>query len=91
MQRGRVVIYNVPVGRLNRQASGGGGSFSVLNTASTVNGSNTVFVFSQAPTLIVADGIQLPATGNNGDVFWTIAGSTVTMTNAPSQSIYGIA
>lgn len=91
MQRGRVVIYNVPVGRLNQQANSGGGSFSVLSTASTVNGSNTVFVFSQAPTLIVADGIQLPATGNNGDVFWTIAGSTVTMTNAPSQSIYGIA
>lgn len=91
MQRGRVVIYNVPVGRLNRQTSGGGGSFSVLSTASTVDGSNTVFVFSQAPTLIVADGIQLPATGNNGDVFWTIAGSTVTMTNPPTQSIYGIA
>lgn len=90
MQRGRVVIYNVPVGRLNRQTTSGG-SFSVLSTASTVNGSNTVFVFSQAPTLVVADGIQLPATGNNGDIFWTIAGSTVTMTNPPTQSIYGIA
>lgn len=67
------------------------GFTTLIPTSGVVNGSNKVFVFSQAPSLIVADGVTLPAVGNNGDVFWTIAGTTVTMTNPPAYSLFGIA
>lgn len=69
----------------------GGGGFTVLPATGVVNSSNTVFTFTQVPTLIVSDGVMLPAVGNNGDVFWTNVGTTVTMVNPPAYSIYGIA
>lgn len=66
------------------------GGFTVLTPTGAVNSSNLVFVFVQVPSLILSDGVMLPAIGNNGDVFWTIVGTTVTMVNPPAYSLFGI-
>lgn len=76
--------------KLTFNASAGG--FTVLTpTSGLVNSSNTVFNFASAPSLIIADGVLLTAIGNNGDVFWTITGTQVTMTNPPTFSLLGVA
>lgn len=70
---------------------GGGGGFTELDTASTVNGSNASFVFTQVPSYIVADGVWFKKLDNNGNTQWSSSGTTVTMVNPPSESIWGVA
>lgn len=76
-------------------ASGGGG-FIILNTASTVDGSNQTFVFSTAtaqPTFIVSDGVYFTALDNNGNTQWSWNSGTKTVTLTvppPINSIFAI-
>lgn len=73
-----------------------GGSFTLLNTASTVDGANQSFIFNTAtaqPTLVNVDGAQLTALDNNGGTQWSWnAGTkTVTLTTPPPiNSIFAI-
>lgn len=76
--------------RLLVSSSGGGGGFSPIAFTGTVNSVNTVFTAASTPTVVVADGIALPATTSNGTVIWTIVGLVVTMANPPSFDIYGL-
>ncbi len=85
------LTYNTASGRNDITISASAISSVVLDATGTVNGSNTVFTFISAPTFIVADGVFTRATDTSGNVNWTIVGTTVTMTNAPSLDIYGIA
>lgn len=85
--------YWVPV----TPSTSSGGSFTPLQTASTVNSSNTLFVFSTAtaqPTLVISDGIQYQQQDNNGDNQWTYNTGTKTVTlitiSAPTRSIFAI-
>ncbi len=77
--------------------STGGSGFTVLNTASTVNGSNQTFVFSTAtaqPTFIVSDGIYFTALDSNGNTQWSWNAGTKTATLTippPINSIFAIA
>lgn len=67
-----------------------GQGFTVLTPTGPVDGSNVTFVFTQAPTLINADGIVFPRLDNNGNAMWTIVGTTVTMPNPPMYILNGI-
>lgn len=71
-------------------SSPSGGGFTELTATGTVNSINITFTFTDVPTYIVADGIMLKNLGNNGDVQWSNVGTTITMVNPPSYSIYGI-
>lgn len=70
------------------QVSLSGSGFTKLTTASTVNGINTSFTFSQAPTYIVSDGVWMQALDNNGATNWS-GTTTVTMSIPPQSSIWG--
>lgn len=74
-----------------------GGGFTPLNTASTVDGSNTAFIFLTAiaqPTFIVSDGLEYAALNAAGANQWTWNSGTKTATlvtiSPPTQSIFGI-
>lgn len=55
----------------------------------TVDGSNQVFVFSSAPSVIVVDDARvMNKTGKDGNGNWT-GTTTVTMQVAPTFNIYG--
>lgn len=77
----------------NGTPSGGGGGFTELQATGTVNGSNLTFTFTQVPTYIVSDGVWFKPRGNDAllTVFWTNVGTTITMVNPPSYSIFGVA
>ena len=61
-----------------------------LTATGTVDGSNTSFTFSSAPSIIfVDDGAPLQQIDQNGDVNWT-GTTSVTLTNAPTRSIFGL-
>jgi hypothetical protein len=63
---------------------------SIQTPTGVVNGSNTVFTFSTAPSIIVVDGGRMmQATSSDGTVNWT--GTTVvTLTVAPNFDIFGL-
>lgn len=83
-----VRLYADPIThRLLTDASGS--ALQEITATGTVNGSNTVFVFSSVPTYIVADGVWFKATDSNGGVQWSAVGTTITMVNPPATSIYG--
>lgn len=54
----------------------------------TVDGSNTVFVFTSAPSVIVVDNRSLRQTSGDGTVNWT-GTTTVTLTVAPNFDVFG--
>lgn len=62
---------------------------TILNpTSGVVDGSNTVFVFDTAPSVIVVDtGRVMQQTSDDGTVNWT-GTLTVTLTVAPNFDIY---
>lgn len=70
---------------------GGSGSFSqfVLTATGAVNGLNSTFTFTSAPSIIVSDGVWYFPTDNNGNVQWS-GTTTVTMTIPPTSAIFGI-
>lgn len=75
--------------------SGGTGDVTInasgfqLPTGS-VNGVNQVFVFAKAPNAIAVDGQPLQKVDQLGNIYWT-GTTTVTLTFAPNQSVFGIA
>ncbi len=61
----------------------------VLIPTGTVNGSNTTFVFTTAPNIIVLDnGNMMNKVSSDGTVNWT-GTTTVVLTQAPNFNIYG--
>lgn len=87
-----ITLVKNPDGTTTINASGGG--FTLLNTASTVDGSNQSFVFSTAtaqPSLVVVDGAQLTAVDNKGVTQWSWNPGTKTVTLStppPTNSIF---
>lgn len=70
-------------------ATGGGGSFSVMIPTGTVNGINTVFVFTGIPSVVVLDnGNIMNKVSSDGTVNWT-GTTTITLNQAPNFNIYG--
>ena len=70
----------------------GGGGFTILPTSSTVNGSNTNFVFSQIPRIVVVDNLLLRPILSNGSIAWSDNGvDTVSLVNPPVYDCFGIA
>lgn len=63
----------------------GGSGFTLLATASPVNGTNQSFVFSQKPTYVIADGVWY--TENNG-WSWNSGTLTVVMGITPQTGIF---
>lgn len=58
----------------------------------TIDGSNTVFVFATAPRAICVDGGRsIQRISSDGTVNWTVVGSTVTLSIAPTFDVFGIA
>ncbi len=57
---------------------GGGGGITILTTASTVDDSNTAFVFTALPQVIVVNGAEYRQTG--GSITWTWNAGTLTAT-----------
>lgn len=77
-------------GVLTITASGSGGTGFQAPTGA-VNGSNTVFVFSTAPSAICVDqGRIMQKTSSDGTVNWT-GTTTVTLTIAPNFDIFSVA
>ncbi len=72
-------------------SGGGGGSTGFQQPTGTVNGTNTVFVFTTAPKVISVDqGRVMQKVSSDGTVNWT-GTTTVTLTIAPTFDIFGIA
>lgn len=70
-------------------ATATGGSFAVMVPTGTVNGNNTSFTFSTAPSVIVLDnGIIMNKTNSDTTANWT-GTTSVTLTQAPNFNIYG--
>lgn len=81
---------NVTITTVNgkKRISSLGGSFSLLTPTGTVDGSNTAFVFTSAPSIIVVDGVPIQKTQSDGTVNWT--GTTnVNLSRAPNYDIFG--
>lgn len=56
----------------------------------TVNGVNTIFVFTTAPNAIVRDGVTIRKTSSDGTVNWT-GTTTVTLAIAPNLDVFAVA
>ncbi len=66
------------------------GSISILTPTGAVDGVNTIFVFTSAPSLIGVDqGRIMQKTSSDGSTNWT-GTTTVTLTVAPTFDIYGL-
>jgi hypothetical protein len=70
-------------------ASVSGGSFTKMVPTGTVNGSNTVFVWTKAPSVIVVDQERnMQVASSDGTTNWT-GTTTTTLTIAPTFDIFG--
>lgn len=56
----------------------------------TVDGSNTIFGFTSAPSAIMVDGQPLQKTASDGTVNWT-GTTTITLSVAPTRDIFAVA
>jgi hypothetical protein len=65
-------------------------SVSLTLPTGSVDGINQVFVFATAPNAIAVDGQLLQKVDQSGNIYWT-GTTTVTLTFAPNQSVFGIA
>ena len=62
------------------------GSLNILSPTGAVNSSNTAFVFTAKPTVIVNDGVTL-----RENLGWTWDGvDTATMDSAPNYDLFGL-
>jgi len=64
-------------------------TLTTLAPTGAINGSNTVFVFSSPPNIIVTDGKVLQKTASDATANWT-GTTTVTLTIAPEFDIFGL-
>lgn len=68
------------------------GSSGFQTPTGTVNGVNTVFVFTTAPNAVVVDGGRaMQRVSADGTVNWTIAGTTITLAVAPTFDVFSVA
>jgi hypothetical protein len=66
-----------------------GGSFSLMVPTGTVDGSNTSFVFTSAPSVIVLDNANIMnKQSSDGTVNWT-GTTSITLTQSPNSNIFG--
>lgn len=73
-------------------STGGGGSSFQQPTSGVVDGSNQVFVWTTAPTVIVVDqGRTMQRVSSDGTVNWTVVGTTTTLAIAPTSDIFALA
>lgn len=81
-------LKNTPVSQENFGGIHRGGGTNILTTASTVDDSNTTFVFTSIPKIVVVNGASYI---NGAGV--TITGTTVTLDNPPGVggSVYALA
>lgn len=69
------------------KSTGGTSGFQV--PTGTVNGTNQVFVWTTAPSVIVVDqGRAMQRVSSDGTVNWTIVGTTTTLAIAPTFDVY---
>lgn len=60
-------------------------------TSGAINGSNLIFVFTAAPSVICVDqGRFMQRVSSDSTVNWTVVGATVTLTVAPVFDIFGL-
>ncbi len=72
-------------------ATGGTGGFQ-QPTSGVVDGSNQVFTWTTAPTVIVVDqGRAMQKVSSDGSVNWVAVGTTTTLTVAPNFDIFASA
>lgn len=65
-----------------------GSGFAKLDATGTVNGTNTSFTFTSAPSIVVVDqGRQMQKVSSDGTVNWT-GTTTITLSIAPNFDIY---
>lgn len=80
----------IPGSPLSVVNTGGGGNFTLLVPTGTVNGTNQIFVFTKAPSIVVVDqGRSMDRVSSDGTINWTIVGTTITLAIAPTFDIYG--
>lgn len=82
----RMLRVNPATNRLLVSATGGGGGF--LAATGTVDGSNAIFVFTSAPSIVTVDNVPKQKTSSDGTVNWT-GTTTITLTIAPNYDIFG--
>ncbi len=73
----------------------GGGSSSSISSGyqvptGVVNGINTVFTFTTAPSAIVVDGVSMRKVATDGTINWT-GTNVITLAVAPNFDIYAVA
>lgn len=83
------VVYADPVTHRLLVDSSGSGGLNLLTTASTVNGSNTSFIFTTAPKIVFVDQIPKQKVSSDGTVNWT-GTTTITLAIAPTFDIYAL-
>lgn len=85
----RMLRVDPVTNRLLVSGTGGGGGFTKLTATGTVNGSNTAFTFTSAPSVIVVDqGRTMQQVSSDGTVNWT-GTTSVTLSIAPNFDIFG--
>lgn len=72
--------------RVNITTTGG---LSKLEATGTVDGANTSFTFTSAPSIIVVDGVPLQKTQSDGTANWT-GTTSVILLKAPVFDIFGL-
>lgn len=94
LRNAQTFMYNGKRYKIEELMHGGGSSSSTSSgyqvPTGTVNGVNTVFVFTTEPNAIVVDGVSINKTSSDGTVNWT-GTTTITLTVAPNFNIYATA
>jgi len=74
-------------------ATGGGSAVTLLATASTIDDSNTAFVFPSLPALLVINGAEYQQTGGSITWSWTAGTKTASLSSPVGLggSIFGMA
>ena len=65
-----------------------GGSFTLMTPTGDVDGSNNIFTFTSAPSVIVRDGVAITEIAKDGTANWT-GTTTVTLLLAPNFDLFG--
>jgi hypothetical protein len=87
---GVTLTYNRSSGRNDVTITSSGSGGGILAATGTVDGSNLVFTFISAPSIIIVDGVPKQKTQSDTTANWT-GTTSVTLTVAPVSDIYGIA
>lgn len=75
--------------KVNNLPTSSSGGLSLLPATGVIDGSNTVFTFTSAPSIIIVDGIPKQKTQSDSEVNWT-GTTSVTLLVAPNFDIFGM-